>query len=91
MSIRGRAEGASIGLSNISERFPNLDDMRMLWSFYCVLYNTFNLVWLSFLRHVQTPNLQETLEGTASTSHIKDGIFIILDFIWSVRSLPIPY
>lgn len=70
MTIRGRAAGASIGLSNISERVPNLlDDMRMLWSFYCVLCNSFNLVWLSFLRHVQTPHLQQTLEGTASTSY----------------------
>lgn len=70
MTIRGRAAGVSIGLSNISERVPNLlDDMRMLWSFYCVLCNSFNLVWLSFLRHVQMPHLQQTLEGTASTSY----------------------
>lgn len=69
MAIWGRAAGASMGLSNISERVPNLDNMRTLWSFDCVLCNGFNLVWLSLLRHVQTPHLQQTSEGMASTSY----------------------
>lgn len=69
MAIWGRAAWASIGLSNISERVPNLDDMRTLWSFYCVFCNRFNLVRLSLLRHVQTPHLQQTSEGTVSISY----------------------